>query len=80
MTPRVRQYALEAAERHGVLVEHIIASRPYPHKRGLPHSARYDARLELIHRLCADGFSRGQIARWLNCTKAAVRYWTRRAG
>lgn len=57
MTPRVRQYAEEAAQRFDATAEDILG----PSRRRGP----FLGRRAVILRLRADGFSFPQIGRWL---------------
>lgn len=70
MTPRVRSYAWEAANRNGVSV-HAIFSRT----RTVPVVA---ARNEVMRRLrWQDGFTTSQIGRWMGRDHSTVIHATR---
>lgn len=72
MTPRIRQYAQEAAERHGVTADAILGRNC---KRRVAH-----ARFEVMRHLRADGFTVGQIGRWLNRHHSTVLHGLGRLG
>ncbi|RYG90130.1 MAG: hypothetical protein EON59_00690 [Alphaproteobacteria bacterium] len=69
MTPRVQQYAREAAEWHGVEVGDILGR-----SRKLLHC---EARAAVMRWLRRDGFSTVQIGAWLNRDHSTVVYWTK---
>lgn len=67
--PRVRNYAIEEAARFGVKAAEVLASG-----RGTPIASL--ARSAVIRRLAADGFSRRQIARWVDRHHSTVSHHT----
>lgn len=79
MTPRVRQYVAEAAQRHGTTPEAVMLKRPQFGKGfPRPHCAS-DARREVMNRLRADGFTVTQVGRWFGVDHSTVSYWLRRS-
>lgn len=75
MPPRVKQYALEEAQRTGVIVGQVLAKHPDGRD---PHPAK-QARAAVMNRLRSDGFSLTQIGGWLGVHHTTVIYWTRHA-
>lgn len=72
MTPRVRQYAVEAEQAHKAPAGSVFTrSRVAPVAR---------ARQAVMRRLHADGFSATQIGRWLNRDHTTVLHALRVTG
>lgn len=73
MTPRVKQYVAEEANRSGVTAGDVLSKHPHGYLR---HPAKA-ARSAVMRRLRADGFSTTQIGRWFGIDHSTVIYWTR---
>lgn len=70
MTPRVKAYLDEAAERHDTTAKDILSDSRF--------GSASAARIEVMCRLKADGFRSTQIGHWLGRHDSTVRHIVRR--